>query len=445
MVIKVKINPVDHQASDADAAGLSRLEEVRWQVSLARISYESLRQRGFAVSPYQELILDAERLFSRGSIDRARAACCRVRAELSQPLPRQAGWPYLEPSDLQEILPLLPSPESQEKYDQAHYLLDVTGAWLGLNIGSALGLAVENWSADRIRQEVGEITDYVLKPPSTLNDDTTFQVISLHALEEHGLDFTAWDLGLEWVEHMPFALTAEASAITNLQRGLKPPETAQVENPFCEWVGGAMKAEIWGLLAPGQPQLAIRYAHRDGSIAHQANGLYGAYFVAALVSLAFVEQDLERLLNSAVTYIPPTSRLSELISRCLIWSHQYPDWRQALAQFHKVYAAYDTMPYGYVHVFPCLASALIGFLYGGRDFERSICIAAMCGGDADFPPALVGTVLGLWRGESRLPAKWRDPIGQEMECMALGIPRQGYTALARRICEAGHCILEADW
>lgn len=276
-----------------------------------------------------------------------------------------------------------------------------------------------------------------------MNDDTTFQILGLHVLEEHGPGFTSTDLGLEWVEHIPFALTAEGVAIENLKRGLIPPATARQNNPYNEWVGGAMKAEIWGLLTPGNPGLAIRYAFRDAIVAHQANGLYGALFVAALLSQAFVEHNLEKLLCQAASYIPPNSRLSELIDRCLSWHNEFSNWRDSLKQFHLQYAEYVSMPYGYVHIFPCLSAVMIGALYGEGDFERSICIAAMCGGDADFPPAVIGAVYGLWLGESGLPAKWRDPIGQEMDTLAIGMPRLSYASIVQRICQVGHQIREA--
>jgi hypothetical protein len=227
---------------------LDRSAEIAWLVSLARISLESARQKGYDVVHIEPLVVGAETLLDEGREDEALAQTCRVQAALRTPLQRRPDRPYEEPSELEAILATLARTSSPPAYDLSKYNHDVLSGWIGQIIGSALGLAVENWSADRIRTQIGEIQDYVEKPPQTCNDDTTFQVISLHAIEEVGLDFTAWDLALEWLQHIPAALTAEGVAISNLKRGLKPPRTAQEENPFHEWVGGAMKAPSGGSL-----------------------------------------------------------------------------------------------------------------------------------------------------------------------------------------------------
>jgi ADP-ribosylglycohydrolase len=155
-----------------------------------------------------------------------------------------------------------------------------------------------------------------------------------------------------------------------------------------------------------------------------------------------VERDLKTLLINASKYIPQKSRLAELISRTFLWSRECATWEQALSRYHSEYELYHRAEYGYVHTFPCMAAALIGFLYGDGDFERSICIATMCGGDTDFPPALIGTALGLWLGEQNIPEKWRRPIGDSFETMALGMERLTYTDIAERICKQGIMLLE---
>jgi ADP-ribosylglycohydrolase len=421
---------------------LERSAEIAWLVSLARISLESVRQKGYEVDSIEPLVAEAETFLDEGQEDEALAQICRIQAALRTPLQRSPDWPYEEPSELEAVLATHTRTSSPPAYDLSTYNHDVLSGWIGQIIGSALGLAVENLDAERIRTQIGEIHDYVEKPPQTCNDDTTFQILSLHTVEEYGLDFTSWDLALEWLQHMPAALTAEGVAISNLRRGLKPPKTAQEDNPFDEWVGGAMKAPIWGLLAPGRPDLAVSYAYRDAEIAHQANGLYGALYTAALVSLAFVERDLKTLLETALGYIPPKSRLAELIRRTFHWSRECDTWEQALARYHSKYELYHRAEYGYVHTFPCMAAVLIGFLYGEGEFERSIGIATMCGGDTDFPPALIGAVLGLWLGEQNIPEKWRQPIGNSFETIALGMECLTYADVARRICKQGLLILE---
>jgi ADP-ribosylglycohydrolase len=419
-------------------------EDIHWRVQFTRYTLEGTRQKGYVVDQVEPDVQFAESLLEEGKGDEALILANRALDSLHEPLPRVPDWPYVEPNELEEILGSLPTISPVPSYDLSCYAQDVLGGWIGQIIGSALGLPVENWSYERIQQEIGEITTYLEHPPQTSNDDTTFQIISLHTLEEIGLDFRAWDLGKEWIEHISVALTAEGIALENLKDGLQPPETARRGNPFSEWVGGAMKAPIWGLLTPGRPDLAIGYTYRDAIIAHQGNGIFGALYTAALVSLAFVERDLCRLLQRALEFIPPKSRLAELIINSLQWSNDCKKWQQALMQYRSAYKAYHRTEYGYVHIFPCLVAALIGFQFGGGDFERSMAIATMCGGDTDFPPALIGTVFGIWLGEEGIPEKWRKPLGQTFETMAKGMERLSYTQVTERICIQGRRILEAS-
>jgi ADP-ribosylglycohydrolase len=422
---------------------VDRRAEIEWAVALGRYTIEDLRQRGYETTELEPLQSQAENLLKTGSLDDALAQACRVRATARQTLSLRPSWPYVEPTTESEIQALLARPQGLAPYNAADYERDVLNSWLGMTAGAALGLPIENWSAERIAAEHGEIHSYLTDPPPTLNDDSSFQVISLHALEEHGPQLDSWQLGLEWVAHMTTGMTAEGVALGNLKRGLRPPQTASEDNPFAEWVGAAMRGEIWGLLAPGRPDVACRYALRDALISHQLNGVYGELFVAALLSLAFVQRDSDELIHSALLFVPPSSRLAELVGRTFLWRAQCATWRAALARYEQEYSAYARVPFHQAHVFPCLASALIALLYGEADFSQSICIAAMCGGDADFAPALVGAILGIWTGAAGIPQAWRAPLGSEFDTMVIGMERLRYDEFSWRIGQARK-LLEED-
>lgn len=416
---------------------------VEWAVALGRYCVEDARQRGYETTDLERAQSRAEALLSAGNLLGAQAQAELVRTAARQPLARQPGWPYDEPSAEEQIVALLPDLRLP-RYHLTYYPRDVLNSWLGMTAGAALGLPFENWSAERIAGEYGLVRSYSITPPPTLNDDSSFQVISLHALEDHGPELDSWQLGLEWVGHMPTGLTAEGVALFNLKLGLRPPQTAIADNPFSEWVGAAMRAEIWGLLAPGCPELACRYALRDAVISHQANGIYGALFVAALVSLAFVQRDIADLIRTALHFVPSRSRLAELVPRAFRWQSQCATWREALAHYQQEYATYATTPYAHAHVFPCLASALLALLYGNADLTQSLCIATMCGGDTDFAPALVGAILGVWSGAAGIPEQWRAPLGDAFDTMVTGMERLHYDEFAGRICKQGLRLLEGE-
>ena len=69
--------------------------------------------------------------------------------------------------------------------------------------------------------------------------------------------------------------------------GSKPPLTATYDNPYQEWIGALIRADIYGWTCPGAPRRAASLARRDAVLSHTGNGVYGAMWAAALVSAAF--------------------------------------------------------------------------------------------------------------------------------------------------------------
>ena len=55
---------------------------------------------------------------------------------------------------------------------------------------------------------------------------------------------------------------------------------------------------------------------------------------------------------------------------------------------------------------------ILGWLYGGDDFGKSICDAVNCGDDTDCTGATLGSILGIIHGGKVIPEKWRRPVGE---------------------------------
>ena len=85
------------------------------------------------------------------------------------------------------------------------------------------------------------------------DDDTDYTILGMHILEEHGFEFGPMDVAEEWLLHLPFfqVYTAERAAYRNLIHGLSPPETASYRNPYREWIGAQIRADMWGYVCSG--------------------------------------------------------------------------------------------------------------------------------------------------------------------------------------------------
>ena len=399
----------------------------------------AMKQKSYDVSAAEALIETGHQLYEAGKIDMLLKHIALTKKALYN-APRIEDPQFQAPAGFTEISATWPSAEvdsyncsNDTFYDRVH------GGWLGKCIGGALGIPVEGWSHSRIMETYGEVRDY-LSPPSTLNDDTSFEIVLLHALKEDGLDLTSEQLALEWLEHIPVAYTAEKIALENLKRGLMPPFSAATENPYSEWIGAQMRGEICGLIAPGRPRTAGDYAYRDAIISHERDGVYAEIYDAVLVSLAFVEKDPRKLLERALSFVPPHSRFAKVVRDVLDWCREAKTWREAWAKVEGSYLA----DYYWVHTFPNIAAVVIGLWFGHGDFTETICLTTMCGLDTDCTAGQAGAIVGTIFGAKKIPAKWKDPLNDRFESEVIGFESMSITEISRWTTEIGRQVCRRD-
>jgi len=380
------------------------------------------------------------------------------------------SFPYAEPSDLESIRDLRPDGPRDMALDlsEGDYLDRVYGAWLGRCAGCLLGKPVEGWPRERIEgylelageypledyfPEVAPLPEgYVLHPSHgeamrgridgmARDDDTDYTILGLHVLEEHGLGFTTEDVADEWLSHLPYSTTytAERATYKNLVNGLTPPKTATKRNPYREWIGAQIRADVWGYVAPGNPEYAAGLAHRDARLSHIKNGIYGEMFAAAMVSAAFATRDIREIIEIGLSEITEKSRLAEAARDVLAWSGEHGDWREAWGEVMAKYGGYH-----WVHTINNAAFVLLGLLYGGGDLGKSISIAVMAGFDTDCNGATVGSIVGAMLGARRLPGEWVEPLRDRVRSIVAGFDNSRISDLAVRTCDIGARVIQAD-
>ena len=341
-------------------------------------------------------------------------------------------FPYDEPTDLATIKEKRPDgPRSLPESLPADVLRDrILGAWLGRCAGCALGKPTEGRDREWIRRYLEAADAYplssyfpVIEPfPEGLalnasyresalghirfmarDDDLDYTILGLHVLEEHGMGFETGHVGAEWLNHLPYTrvYTAERMAYRNLVDGLEPPETALVINPYREWIGAQIRADIYGYVCPGRPERGAELAYRDAVFSHVTNGVYGAMLVAAMLSAALVVDDIVEVIKTGLREIPEESRLAEAVRDVLAWRQEVDDWEEARDRLEEKYGCLDK-----VHTVNNASVVLQGLLYGEGDFARTICLAVMGGWDTDCNGATAGSILGAMLGGAALPESW---------------------------------------
>ena len=286
---------------------------------------------------------------------------------------------------------------------------------LGKIIGVYLGRPFEGWSYDRIMEELGPINYYVndkLDFPIPVTDDDlsgTFRFINALKHFNYDKNISAKQIGQTWLNYclenqtiLAWAgkgILTEESAYMNLKQGIHAPESGSIERNgkvIAEQIGAQIFIDGWGMVSPGDPEQAVDLAKRAGSVSHDGESVYGAQVVAAMESMAFIENDIKKIIEESKKFIPTDSTIYKLISDIQNWSSGNLDWEQARSKIEDKYG-YSKFP-GNCHIVPNHALIILALLFGDDDFQKSLMIVNTAGWDTDCNSGNVGCILGIKNG-----------------------------------------------
>lgn len=342
-------------------------------------------------------------------------------------LPLAADWTYDEPDD-EAVLLELAQTASTLPIDQDGLRERFRGAWLGRAVGNTMGKPIEGLGRRDVETYLRAGGDWPqtgfvrlvhphpagvgpLHPDAPVSalgtfsdvprdDDIDWTILGLHMLEQHGRDLTTDDIATAWLDRLPFTqtFTAERAAYRNLIQGRSATETATHVNPYREWIGALIRADIFGFVHPGDPAAAAADALVDARLSHVKNGIYGEMWAAALVAAALATDDARVALDAALAVVPAGSRLAEAL--------------RGIAELHTTgvdhTAALDWLDehlghYNWVHTINNAAIIAAGLLWG-TSFTDTLAKTIAGGNDTDSNGATAGSVYGALHGSDSIPA-----------------------------------------
>lgn len=312
----------------------------------------------------------------------------------------------------------------------AEYKDKVRACWLGKNVGGTLGAPFE---CIRGAYDVDYYT-HDLSQGVLPNDDLDLQLVWLNAAEKYGREVNAQVLGEYWLNYVVADWSEYGAGKNNLRFGLLPPISGWYHNHNKDSCGCFIRSEIWACLAPGHPEIAVKYAYEDAICDHSDEGVYGELFCAALQSAAFVEKDMQKLVDIAKAYIPADCAVARAVDAAIECYRKGMDWKQARKAILNLVPGSFGMYRGYIDREPeedvpvgklgydapsNIGLMMVAWAYGEGDFSRSICIAAGCCEDGDCTAGTLGATLGILYGTKCIDEKWLVPIGDEIKTISL--------------------------
>lgn len=328
---------------------------------------------------------------------------------------------------------------------------------LGKIIGVYLGRPFEGWTYEKIMAELGEVNYYVHEklgtPLIVTDDDISGTFTFLRAFEDHRFspDLTPEQIGSTWLNYIienrtilwwgGMGISTEHTAYLRLKNGVAAPQSGSIRlngRTAAEQIGAQIFIDGWAMINAGDPARAAEFARRAASVSHDGEAVCAAQVIAAMEAAAFVEPDLNRLLDTALSLIPRDSLIARLIQELRELHAREPDWHEAREWLHGHYG-YDQYGGG-CHVVPNHGVIILGLLYGEDDFQTTLKIVNTCGWDTDCNSGNAGCLMGIKNGLRGIDASaargfdFRTPVADRLYLPTA----DGSSAIT----DAGHI---ADW
>jgi hypothetical protein len=292
----------------------------------------------------------------------------------------------------------------------------VRGGWAGKMIGVSYGAPTEfhykarldddeiEWSPERVSNALQQ-------------DDLYVGMTMAETMDRLGFDATTEQYGEAFRTSQYTLWHANAAARRLLNLGVKAPMSGHPRyNIHANDIDFQIEADFIGLMSPGLPRESNKYCERVGRVMNYGDGLYGGMFVSGMYTAAFFSTDPRTVVEQGLACLPAESSYARLIRDVLDWSAKYPgDWKKTWQLVEDKWDRDDSCPEGALEPFNIDAKIngayiVLGLLYGGGDFGRTLEIAARSGQDSDCNPSTAGGILGVMLGYSGIPDAWKSGI-----------------------------------
>jgi len=316
---------------------------------------------------------------------------------------------------------LLASIAAVEKKGPRHISLNlledkIRGGWAGQMIGVSYGAPTEFRALSKILEsEITWAPEWVSN--AIQQDDLYVEMTFAEVMDTKGLNATSEQYGEMFKDSKYSLWHANAAARRLLNNGVKAPLSGDPRyNSHANDIDFQIESDFIGLMSPGLPREAHKYADRVGRVMNYGDGLYGGMFFGGMYAAAFFEQEVRQVVEMGLAGIPAKSRYGRIIRDLLDWSAKYPDdWKKTWQLIEEKWDKDDPCPDGALRPFNIDASingayVALGLIYGKKDFGKTLEIATRAGQDSDCNPSSAAGILGVMIGYAKIPDFYKGGI-----------------------------------
>jgi hypothetical protein len=319
------------------------------------------------------------------------------------------------------------------------------GFWLGQCIANWTGLRTEghrnkapfytnaDWGTTPSDKPGRKRIDFVLVEQGKAwgaDDDTDIEYIYQDLLLQHKASVLSPEqIRAGWLEHIktdePNALwVSNESALHLMAKGMLPPDTSLPKhNKNYSMIDAQLTTELFGLLAPGRPDVALKMAHLPIRVTAYRDAQWIAEFYVVMHALASVVDD-EQSMHEQVMWLADQARhrlpdesyaakIYDFVLRDYQNNPDKDDWERTRDALYERYQANKAGADGYAYskfydAGINFGASLVSLFYGQGDYKRTVQIGCLCGWDSDNPTATWGGLLGFMLGRKGIEQLFPD-------------------------------------
>jgi len=299
----------------------------------------------------------------------------------------------------------------------------IKGGWAGQTIGVTFGWPSEFQYQGTYIQDYETIhwnEDYVNQAMTTfpgLYDDVYVDLTFVEVFDKEGINAPAEAFGQAFSDSKYQLWHANQAGRYNLQQGIPATKAGHwLNNPHADDIDFQIESDFAGIMSPGMPNSASEICDRVGRIMNSGDGWYGGVYVSNMYALAFINNDVNKVVREALNAIPQQSKFYQCIADVIQWHKMYPkDWKRTWFEIQKKWAedkGCPSMVFHPLNIDAKLNSAyvVLGLLYGAGDFTKTLEISTRAGQDSDCNPSSAAGILGVIKGYSNIPDYWLEPV-----------------------------------
>ncbi|WCB93418.1 hypothetical protein DSM104299_02131 [Baekduia alba] len=224
-------------------------------------------------------------------------------------------------------------------------------------------------------------------------------------------------------------------ALDHLAAGRAAPVSGH-DHPHCADDAAALRAPVFGMLAPGDPDAAAALAAVDAAVTNAEDGLHAARAVAAAVAVGVAAGGVEDVVAAALAELPAGTAIRRQADAAVGLGREAATQGGPFAVVPAIDGQLLDHVYSYgVAAADTLPAALALLVAADGALVPAVSAAACLARCADSAPALTGALAGALGGAGAVPTAWRDRVATLAGCCLPELAGRDLHDLGRRLAQ----------